>query len=279
MGRLRDGMHQDLRLRRYSKGTIDTYLCCARKFVAHFMRPPEEITRDEIRTYLLHLLEERKLSVSSYRQYRAAIKFLYEVTLGLPWNVERILPPRQEKRLPQVLSRREVLAVLDAVGSLKHRAILAAVYAGGLRISEACRLTVSDIDSARMMLRVRKGKGNKDRYVKLSERLLVMLRDYARAARPTDLLFPGSTPAGHLAPATVRKAFREAVAGAGISKQVTPHVLRHSFATHLLEDGTGLDVVQALLGHSSIRTTSVYTHVSARRLSSVRSPFDRPRAD
>jgi site-specific recombinase XerD len=280
-------MRDDLRLGNYSESTIKAYLLDARKFVAHFMRPPEDITRDEVREYLLHLMIKLGFSASTCCQHRAAIKFLYEVTLGLPLTVTRILPPKREKRLPTVLSRGEVLALLRSIVSLKHRAILTAMYAAGLRISEACALADSDIDSRRMVIRVRKGKGAKDRYVMLSETLLGILRKYWLAARPVRsfkaksaggssaaYLFPGRKAGSHITPAAVRKHFRRASALASIAKDVSPHVLRHSFATHLLEDGAGLDVVQGLLGHSSLRTTDIYTHVSTKRLLSTRSPLD-----
>jgi site-specific recombinase XerD len=274
MGKLRDRMRDDLRLRNYAEGTVERYLDCARKFVARHMRPPDEITRDEVRGYLLHLLNERGLSASTYRAHRAAIKFLYEVTLGLPFKVERILPPKRERRLPEVLSREEVLGLLKAVVSLKHRVILTTMYAAGLRISEACSLKVSDIDSKRMVMRICQGKGAKDRYVMLSRTLLDMLRKYWLAARPEDYLFPGRRAGSHVAPDSVTKSFHEAAALAGITKDVRPHVLRHSFATHLLDDGAELDVVSALLGHASLRTTGIYTHVSTKRLVSTKSPLD-----
>lgn len=287
MGKLYDRMRDDLRLGNYAETTIRAYLLDARRFVAYFMRPPESITRDEVREYLLHLMNELGFAASTCCQHRAAIKFLYEMTLGLPLAVARILPPKREKRLPTVLSRAEVLALLHSVISLKHRAILTAMYAAGLRISEACALAGSDIDSRRMVIHVRKGKGSKDRYVMLSEALLVILRKYwlaARSARSsrartvgkssTAYLFPGTKAGSHITANAVRKHFRRTLALAGITKHVTPHVLRHSFATHLLEDGAGLDVVQGLLGHSSLRTTSIYTHVSTKRLVSTRSPLD-----
>jgi len=279
MGKLRDRMRDDLRLRNYAEGTVERYLDCARKFVARHMRSPEQITRDEVRGYLLHLLNGRGLSASTYRAHRAAIKFLYEVTLGLPFKVERILPPKREKRLPEVLSRDEVLSLLKSVVSLKHRVILTTMYAAGLRISEACSLRVRDIDSKRMVIRVTKGKGAKDRYVMLAQTLLAMLRKYWLAARPdggdsTAYLFPGRKPGSPVSPSCVRRSFREATVLAGVTRDVRPHTLRHSFATHLLEDGAELDLVGALLGHASLRTTGVYAHVSTRRLVSTKSPLD-----
>jgi hypothetical protein len=175
------------------------------------MRPPQEITRDEIRAYLIHLLNERGLAATTYRGHRAAIKFLYEVTLGLPCQVERILPPKIEKKLPDVPGRDEVMGLLLAIDCFRYRVVATAMYAAGLRISESCRLRVEDIDSARMMIHVRRGKGRKDRSVTLSRVLLELLRAYWRMAKPRDLLFPGHSKGGHVSPGTVRKAVREAV--------------------------------------------------------------------
>jgi integrase len=227
MGELHDRMRDDLRLRNYADGTIQRCLDRARKFVAHFMRPPGRITRDEVRGCPLHLLNERKLSGSRYRAHRAAIKFLYEVTLGLPFKVERILPPKRERRPPEVLSRDEVLALLRSAVSLKHRVTLTTMCAAGLRISEACGLRVSDIDSRRMTVRVRRGKGAKDRCVMLPPTLLVMPSKYWLAARPgsgdsTAYLFPGRRPGSHLAPDTVTKSFHEAAALAGVFREYGP---------------------------------------------------------
>lgn len=287
MGKLKDRMRDDMRLRNYAEGTVVSYLSCTRCFVAHFMKPPEEITRDEIRAYLLHLMNERGAVGSTYRSYRAAIRFLYEVTLGLPFKVERILSPKSGRRLPVVLGRKEVFALLRSVVPFKHRVVLSLMYATGLRILEACSLAISDVDSGRMVIHVREGKGAKDRYVMLPETLLGILRKYWLASRPgrpltgpgqpvdrKAYLFPGRQPGSHVATDTIRGSFREAVALAGITKKVTPHTLRHSFATHLLEDGAELDVVSALLGHASLKTTGIYAHVSTRRIASARSPFD-----
>lgn len=274
MGAVKDRMRDDMLLRNYAEGTIDHYLECAFKFVAFHMRPPQEITRDEIRAYLINLLHERKLAATTYRGHRAAIRFLYEVTLGLPCQVERILPPKVEKKLPDVLSRDEVLGLLLAIECFRYRVVATAMYAAGLRISEACRLCVEDIDSARMMIHVRRGKGRKDRYVMLSKVLLELLRAYWRMAKPRDLLFPGRTKDGHVSPSTVSRAVAEAVVRAGITKRVTPHVLRHSFATHLLDDGAALEIAQELLGHGSIVTTRIYTHLSEKRIRAVNSPLD-----
>jgi len=274
MGRLRDRMDEDLRLRGYADSTRKIYLLYARLFVARCMKPPQEITEPEVRAFLLHLIEERGVSRTTYRQYLAAIKFLFTVTLGRPWLVERLRPQRRERRLPEVMSPEEVAALLDAAEGLRFRTVFALMYAAGLRISEACRLRIEDVDSKRMLIRVRRGKGNKDREVMLSMRLLEMLREYWRQARPASYFFPSPGAAGHLDPATVRERFRRARLAAGVTRRVTPHALRHSFATHLLDDGTDIAVTARLLGHASVRTTAIYTHVTTRLISRTRSPLD-----
>jgi len=275
MGQLRNRMQADLKIGGYSPSTQKVYLLYARQFAAHFMRSPAEMGADEIRQFLLHLLEERKISRETLRQVRSALRFLYRVTLNRPIDVEWLPPPRRQKRLPVVLSGSEVQALLDAVQAPNHRAILMSMYAGGLRISEACRLRVEDIDSKRMVIHIRNAKGAADRYTFLAERLLHDLRDYWLRTRPSGgWMFPGRTASRHLSTESVRKVFRKTVAAAGIKKTVTPHVLRHSFATHLLECGTDVTVVQAVLGHSSLRATEVYTHVSLEHIARTRSPLD-----
>jgi site-specific recombinase XerD len=211
------------------------------------------------------------ISYETYRQSLAAIKFLYTVTLGRPWEVK--LPfPKHQKRLPPVLNAQQITAVLSAVKSLKYRAMLMALYAAGLRISEACRLRVQDIDSQGMVLRVQDGKGAKDRYTVLAPRLLQVLREYWKQQRPKGWLFPGHTKDGHLSPVSVRAVFKRALCQAGVPGHYTPHVLRHSFATHLLDAGTELVVIQALLGHRCLKTTALYTRVSLKHIQRVASP-------
>jgi len=274
MGQLQMRMEADLKVAGYSPGTRRWYLSLAKGFAAHFMRSPAELGADEIRQYLLWLVEERRLSPESIRAARSALRFLYRVTLNQPVKIDWLPVPRKPKRLPVVLSGSEVAALLDAVRAVKYRAVLMAMYAGGLRISEACRLRPECIDARRGVLRIR-GKGNKERLTVLSERLLAYLRRYWRQARPSGgWLFPGRTAAGHVSPETTSEVFRKAVATAGITKVVTPHVLRHSFATHLIDAGTDVSVVQALLGHESLRVTEVYLHTSIERIARTPSPLD-----
>lgn len=274
MGQLRDRMETDLKLGGYSPSTRKIYLLYARQFAKHHNRSPAEMGEAEIREYLLFMVEKKKISRETYRQARAALIFLYTVTLKRPTEVDHLPVGRNKVKLPVVLSGTEVHKLLEAIRSPKYRAIMMAQYAGGLRISEACRLRPEDIDSKRMVIHIRAGKGGRDRYTVLSERLLAYLRDYFRKYRPEGCLFPGKTSDGHASPETSRRVFHAARSAAGISKKVTPHVLRHCFATHLLESGVDITVVQSLLGHGSLRATEVYTHISLEHIGRVRSPLD-----
>ncbi len=274
MGQLRKRMETDLKLAGYSPSTQKIYLLYARRFVKHHMRSPAEMGEAEIRQYLLYMVEERQISRETYRQIRAALIFLYTVTLKRQTEVEHLPVRRKKVKLPVILSGTEVEALLNAVRADKYRAILMAQDAGGLRISEACRLRPEDIDSKRMLLHIRAGKGGRDRYTLLSRRLLEFLRGYFRKHRPSGWLFPGKTATGYACPQTTRNVFRAATTAAGISKRVTPHVLRHCFATHLMESGVDIAVIQVLLGHGSLRATEVYTHVSLEHIGRVRSPLD-----
>jgi site-specific recombinase XerD len=236
------------------------------------MRSPEEMGKEEVRDFLIHLRDERKAHPLTINCYVAALKFLYANTLDRPEVVPTWFSPRKPRKLPQILSGKEVEALFDAITSLKYRAALMTTYAAGLRISETCRLQVADVDSERMLLHVREGKGGAERYAMLSSRLLVVLREYWKRARPPrPYLFPGQRPDRPLHPGSVRKVLRKAVEDAGIKRRVTPHQLRHSFATHLLDAGTDIRTIQVLLGHRSITTTQIYAQVSPQR---TKSPLD-----
>jgi integrase/recombinase XerD len=275
MGQLRDRMEQDLILRGLAPTTRKTYLLYCRKFAAHYRCSPEQLGEAEIRAFLLHLIQVEQVSHGTYRQILAALKFLYTVTLGREWEVKRLpFPKHRQPRLPRVLGKEQLLALFAALKRPKYRALLMTCYASGLRISEACRLRVEDIDSRRMVIRVQQGKGAKERVTILSPRLLAMLRVYWKLARPPEWMYPGQGAREYLSPDTVREVFRKAREQVGLGPWCTPHVLRHSFATHLLEAGTDLVVIQALLGHSSIKTTCIYTHVSTERIGKVSSPLD-----
>jgi len=276
MGQLRDRMEQDLILCGLRPATRRNYLFYGRQFAAFFRRSPEQLGEAEIRKFLLHHIQVRRASYDTYRQARAALKFLYTVTLKRSWEIEHIpFPRRGGRRLPEVLSLSELTALFDALQSPKYRAVLLTCYAGGLRIGEACRLRVDDVDSKRMVLRIRDGKGGHERLTLLSPRLLAILRRYWLMAKPKEWLFPGRGQTRPLCPDTVREVCRQAVIKVGLATRCSPHALRHSFATHLLDAGADLVLIQNLLGHRSIYTTSRYTHVSTERLRKTLSPLER----
>lgn len=261
---LRQRMIEDLRLRNYSERTVETYVMRVAKFAQHFGKSPALLGREEIRSYQLHLVQVRRCSWAVFNQTVCALRFLYRVCLERPWSLQAIPFPRQEKKLPVVLSRQEIGRLWEALDNLKHRSILMTLYAAGLRLSEALQLRVEDIDSQRMAIRVRHGKGAKDRYAPLSETLLLQLREYWRRYQPPEWLFPGQRPGSPLTRSSVQRVCKAAALRAGLGKRVSPHTLRHCFATHLLEAGTDLKTIQILLGHRSLNTTSIYLHVAVR---------------
>lgn len=263
---LRHRMIQDLRIRNYSPETIDTYVRRVAAFAQYFGKSPELLGPPHIRQYQVHLLEEVRASWPVFNQTVCALRFLYKKTLHKPWLIEHIPFPKQPKKLPVVLSPKEVARVLGAVRLLKHRTVLETIYATGLRISEALHLRVQDVDSQRMVLRVVAGKGRKDRYVPLSPTLLGKLRQYWKAYRPSHWLFPGRSAKAPLGCSSVQKAVSRAGKKARIKKRVGPHTLRHCFATHFLEAGVDLRTIQLLLGHGSLKTTAVYLHIAAKSL-------------
>jgi integrase/recombinase XerD len=267
-------MLEDLQLRNYSPSTIDTYIRCVANFAQHFSKSPDQLGPEHIRHYQLYLVKQRRVSWSVFNQHVCALRFFYHITLSQQWMIEHIPYPRYEKRLPIVLSQTEVAALLQAKTNLKHRAILTTLYSAGLRVSEVANLLVTDIDSQRMLIRVRQGKGRKDRFVMLSPKLLDLLRCYWKAYRPTHWLFPGDPQDRHMARNTIHTICRQAARTAGLSKPISPHLLRHSFATHLLEAGTDLRTIQILLGHRNLKTTALYIHVSTLALRSTLSPLD-----
>lgn len=278
MGELRERMQSDMLLRGLRQSTQRSYLDCAEKFAAYYRRSPAQMGGKEIREYLLHLIEERELRPSSIGVHIGALKFLYKVTLDRPEEVTGLVCPKGRQRLPQVLTASEVELLLTAVRWIKHRAVIVVAYGAGLRAAEVCRLQIGDIDSKRMLIHVRDGKGGKDRYTLLSPAVLKVLRDYYRSHRPMPpFLFPGSTPGIPMAPSSLGDILRRAAWRCGLSKRVSPHVLRHSFATQLLEDGVDLPTIQQLLGHRSIRTSARYLHVSTKRLRGIVSPVDKIR--
>jgi integrase/recombinase XerD len=274
MSTLREQMLAELQLKGLTPKTQKIYLREVSNYAKYFGKSPEELGEKELREYLLYLLNERKLAKGTYRFYYQGLKFLYKHTLKREEVVEKIHCPRGKKKLPVVLDLAEVKTLLTVVENLKHRAILTITYSAGLRINETACLKVSDIDSKRMMVRVQQGKGGKDRYTILSQTALECLRQYWREYRPKDWLFEGQKEGNHIGLTSIRQIFLEAKERAGITKPASPHTLRHSFATHLIEAGTSLHHVQLLLGHRSPTTTTVYLHVSKMNLAQVSSPLD-----
>jgi site-specific recombinase XerD len=275
MGQLRDRMDGDLRLRGLSAVTRAEYLRCAAHFVAHYRVSPARLGAEDVRRYLLRLVEDLHFSPANMKIHIAAIKFLYSVTLDRPDIVAQVKFPKVPLKLLDIPSPTEVAAVLSELKSPVYRTLLFCAYGAGLRVSEACNLCVGDIDAERMVLIVRNGKGGRDRYAMLSPVLLDALRGYYRQLRPPQpYLFQGKVAGKPVPVEGVQTALRMALGRSGVAKRITPHSLRHAFATHSLEAGTDLRVIQALLGHVNIRTTVRYVHVSTATIAKTRSPLD-----
>lgn len=274
MTKLREQYTRDLELKAYSLKTRKSYLAHVASFSKYFGKSPDLLGTEEIKDYLHYVITERKLSKSYINQAYSALKFFYETTLGRDWEMKSIPRVRRDKKLPQVFSREEVRAILDNTTNLKHRAILSTIYASGLRVGEAVRLQLADIDSTNMQINVRLAKGNKDRITILSEANLKILREYFKYYRPKHWLFPGADKTKPLSVRTVELVFADSKAKAGIVKPGSIHCLRHSFATHLLDAGTGVHYIQSLLGHASIRSTSIYLHVTSTKVRTIKSPLD-----
>jgi integrase/recombinase XerD len=272
---LRQRMLEEMQIRNFSENTQESYLLQVSLFARHFRRSPEGLGPVNIRSYQIYLTNEKKLAPGSIHIATSALRFLYAVTLKRPWDVEEVLPlPKAPQTLPIILSPEEMMHFLGSVPRLKGRTVLTVCYAAGLRISEAIALKPTDIDSKRMTLRVDQGKGQKDRYVMLSERLLVILRDWYRAARPTPWLFPGVIPGSHVTREGINDACRLGHQRSGLAKPVTPHSLRHAFACHSLEYGTDLRTIQLLMGHRSLSTTARYLRLATSKVCATRSPLD-----
>ena len=272
---LRQRMVEDMQIRNLSPHTQRSYVEHVARFARHFGRSPALLGPEEIRAYQVYLTNEKQLAPASIVITVAALRFLYRVTLQKTWSVEAAIPaPKVPQTLPVVLSRAEVVQFLDCVAAPKHRTILTTCYAAGLRISEAVRLTPPTIDSQRMVLRVEQGKGQKDRYVMLSPKLLQILRDWWRVSRSRPWLFPGDRPGEPITTRAVNRACRKAHRRCGIPKPITPHSLRHAFAVHLLEAGTDVRTIQLLLGHRSLATTARYLAIATTRVCATASPLD-----
>jgi site-specific recombinase XerD len=268
-------MTEDMQVRNLSPHTQTSYVQQVSLFARHFNKSPEKLGPEEIRTYQVYLTNEKKLAAGSVLIAVAALRFLYKVSLKRQWPFDEVIPaPKKPQKLPVVLSPSEVVHFLECVGSTKHRAILTTCYAAGLRISETVRLKFTDVDGQRMVIRVDQGKGQKDRYVMLSPKLLETLRNYWRAVRPKNWLFEGDTADQPITRSAVEVACQEARRRSGIGKPITPHSMRHAFAVHLLESGTDVRTIQLLLGHRSLATTARYLRIATTKVCSTSSPLD-----
>ena len=278
MTHLRQMMLDELQRRNYAKSTAEAYVHALKEFAAYCHRPPDQLGPKQISQFQLHLLRDRKLAPQTVKQHVAAIRFFFLHTLKRHYPADAFHYPKSPQRLPLILSKEEVKRMIDAATSLLHRTLLMTLYSTGMRRAELTRLKVSDIDSNRMVIHIRQGKGGKDRDVPLSPKLLETLREYWRWKKPRVYLFPGEAKQGsngdHLTPKAVYHACKGAARRAGITKGIGPHTLRHSFATHLVESGADLRTIQLLLGHASLNHTTVYLHLSQRHLRACVNPLD-----
>ena len=275
MTALRQRMIEDMKLRNFSPNTQQAYIRAVATFAKHFKKSPQELAAEHVREYLLHLLQERHASWSLYNQTRCALQFFFSITLGQDERFDRVPCAREPKRLPSVLSIEELQRMFVVAANLKEKAMLMTLYGGGLRASELTSLRAADIDSHRMLIHVRQGKGQKDRVIKLASHLLTVLREYWKKYRPKDWLYPRPTlPDQALTGTDVFRIVARTARRAGVTRPVSPHTLRHSYATHLLDAGGDLRTIQVLMGHKHIRTTSIYMHVSQAKIDAAPSPLD-----
>ncbi len=269
----------ELQRRNYSQTTVRAYLKIVEDFAKHFHKAPDQLGADEIRSYQVYLLKEKKLGARTVGHWTAALRFFFCKTLKRNYPVEEVPYPKAPRRLPNILTQEEAVRLIDSASNLFHRTMLMTLYSTGIRRAELCRLKVEDIDSKRMILHIRQGKKNRDRDVPLSPKLLETFREYWRWMRPKTYLFPGTKDGWRadkpITPKVLWEACREAAQRAGITKSVRPHLIRHSFATHLVEGGADLPTVQLLLGHSDLKATSIYLHLSQRHLKAAGTPLDK----
>ena len=274
MSPLRRRMIEDMTVCNLAPATQQSYLYAVARFSRHFARSPDRLGLEQVRAYQVHLAAQKR-SWSHINQASCALRFFYGVTLGRSEMLAGIVSAREPQKLPVVLSADEIVQFLEAVPGLRNRAALTTAYGAGLRVREVSRLKLADIDSGRKVIRIEQGKGGKDRYVMLSAQLLQILRAYWRLARPARWLFPGRELDHPVSVATLQEACRVATRTAGLSKPVTVHTLRHSFATHLLEAGTDIRIIQVVLGHARLATTARYAQVATRLIAGTPSPLDR----
>ena len=266
MTELRHRMVEDMELRGLSPKTQQAYVWAVKSLAGYYHRSPDKLSDEEIRRYFLYLVKEKRVALSTFRIQLCGIKLFYEKTLGRELPVFKLVRPKKSRKLPAVLGPEEVRQILGLVRKPNLRMALTVIYSCGLRLREGATLRVRDIDHERMVVCVRNGKGAKDRYVPLPERTWALLAAHMKTRRPNSWLFAGKREGNYVSPSTIQKAFKIALARSDISKDATVHTLRHSFATHLLESGVNLRVIQEVLGHQSLKTTARYTHLTSRSL-------------
>jgi site-specific recombinase XerD len=274
MSELRNKMIIDMELRGFSLKTIKNYTNHVSNFAKFYNKSPELLDEKEIRDYLHYCITEKKLSEGTVNYINASLKFFYTKTLNKQWNIDNLARVKERRRLPVVLSPQEIKAIFDATQHIKYKAIFMTIYSAGLRISEACNLKITDIDSKNMQIFIRQGKGKKDRYSILSKSNLQILREYWKIYKPKEYLFSGRYRTDAISARSVQKVLVESLKNAKISKNATVHTLRHSFATHLLDTGTDICYIQRLLGHTRITTTTIYLHLRRMDLLNIKSPLD-----
>jgi len=272
---LYETLQQEMRLRNYSPKTIKAYRTCIHN-LANYAKPkhPRDLANNEIHDFLVHLIEKQRLSSGTINQMINALRFLYVELYKRPFVIKDLKRPRKEHKLPVILTELELRRIFEALGNIKHRVMMMLVYSAGLRVGELVHLKVEDIDSERKMIHIRGGKGKKDRYTILADVVLNGLREYWKAYKPKRWLFEGQVTDKPYSLRSAQQVFEQAKKKARIKKQVSIHSLRHAFATHLLEQGTDIRFIQELLGHSSIRTTEIYTHVSKQTIAAIKSPIE-----
>jgi site-specific recombinase XerD len=269
-----DDFKKLLTIKRYSYRTIKSYSNALKTFFLYFEhKNPENINPSEIEQFINKMVLIDNISQSYQKVLVGSIKLFYNELLRKNYKLNYLYPDRPEKKLPVVLDKSEIQLLLNSIQNLKHRAILSVIYSAGLRLSEVIEMKLNDIDSKRMLIKIVQGKGKKDRYVMLSEKLLIILREYYKEYKPKEYLFEGQK-GGKYSARSVQAIFKEALRNSKIKKEASVHTLRHSFATHLLESGTDIRIIQQLLGHSSLKTTQIYTQVSSSKISEIKSPLD-----
>ena len=267
-------MLQEMRVRNYSPNTITTYISLLAALARHFNKSPDLISSDELKDYLFKKIAQDQLSPSAINQIISAFRILQVDVLGKDWDPVKVKRPKMPKTLPVVFSKEEISAILASLKNRKHYCLVALTYAAGLRLNEVVNLKPADLDSSRMQIRISSGKGNKDRYTLFPAGLLDQLREYYRFYRPKTYLFEGIIPGQPYSCRSAQVVLKNALLSTGISKDASFHTLRHSFATHLMEQGTSVRIIQDLLGHRSLKTTSVYLHVCKFDPSHIKSPLD-----